>query len=188
MQLPHYFIAVPLNKECQQWLSSWQEKLKQYFSYKVWPDPLDLHITLKFLGPVSNEVLQPLIQQLRNQNTSFAFNISIQSLGMFGNPRKPRVLWAGIEENNEELSKLQKKVEFACKEQGFKAENRPYRPHITLGKKWLEQKGERTVTSLHENFQDRMNMIVDAFVIFQIHPSKSPKYEVVELFYLNRGD
>jgi 2'-5' RNA ligase len=183
MQLAHYFLAVPLNKDCQQWLSTWQDDLKQKLSYKIWPHPLDLHITLKFLGPVSKEDLDKLKESLKKQETMSPFFVTIGTLGTFGNPRKPRVLWAGVKESKQ-LSELKKTAEDVCVSLGFKPENRPYRPHITLGKKWEQQQGEETIFDLEKFFQEEMQMAVDRFVVYQINPSRSPKYEVVQEIYL----
>jgi 2'-5' RNA ligase len=79
---------------------------------------------------------------------------------------------------------LQKTVEDVCVSLGFKPENRPYRPHITLGKKWEQQQGEETIFDLEKFFQEEMQMAVDRFVVYQINPSRSPKYEVVQEIHL----
>ena len=53
---------------------------------------------------------------------------------MFPNPRRPRVLWVGLEGDLNALAGLQAAVEQAVTGLGYAAEERPFSPHITLGR------------------------------------------------------
>ncbi|MDC3415808.1 RNA 2',3'-cyclic phosphodiesterase [Aquibacillus salsiterrae] len=182
MMTNHYFIAVQLNNELQSMLSDWQEKLRKEneLKYKSWTSPDDLHITLKFLGGLEEDTIELLKKKLLSINTIHPFFIEINGLGIFGNANQPRVLWTGVEPS-QGLFDLQKEVEKICVECGLKAENRPYRPHITLAKKWKGEKINPTfIKELSLDFIEKKDQLVKDFVLYQIHPSRSPKYEVVQ--------
>ncbi|WP_226036375.1 RNA 2',3'-cyclic phosphodiesterase [Aquibacillus saliphilus] len=181
-QNQHYFIAVPIKNSTQQWLRNWQSQLIEAsnFSYKSWTDPEDLHVTLKFLGPVSKDTVIQLSNNLEQNVQMSNFNLTIGRLGTFGNPNKPRVLWAGVEDN-EHLKQLFHEVENTCVDFGFNKENRRYHPHITLAKKWNGQIiDSSTLSEIVTSYKEVKEIKVDCFVIYLIHPSKTPKYEVVK--------
>lgn len=178
----HYFIAVQLNKEIKEVLASWQAQLRQLneLNYKSWTHPEDLHITLKFLGAVDDEKINVVKDKMLSIIDINRFVIKTNGLGTFGNETQPRVLWTGLQKSSE-LHYLQKAVESQCEQCGFSKENRPYRPHITLAKKW---KGNRIspefISDINTKFTERNELVVDSFVIYQIHPSRSQKYEVIQ--------
>jgi RNA 2',3'-cyclic 3'-phosphodiesterase len=183
-QSSHYFIALPVSSELKEKFLNWQEQSQDELSYKIWPHQADLHITLKFLGAVDQENLEKLRVSLRSIDQP-KFSVTVGSIGTFGKQDKPRVLWAGVENNNL-LDDLYKKVELVATSVGFNKEDRPYRPHITLAKKWNgSHEQAENLKAIKENYdKDRFHMNVEEFVLYQIFPSKSPKYENVETFYL----
>lgn len=183
--LPHYFIAIPLNHFLKDYFSHWQDSLKEQLSYKVWPHKQDLHITLKFLGPVGSDTVKDLKNELRSIQQLKSFELNVGTIGTFGNPEKPRVLWAGVEKTNE-LALLQNQVEECAGRVGFTKENREYRPHITLAKKWSEGSANRSVDAIKNGYKEKQKLSVDEVVIYQIFSSRSPKYEVVETYCLGK--
>jgi 2'-5' RNA ligase len=181
--LPHYFIAIPLNNILKDYFSKWQHSLKEQVAYKEWPNKQDLHITLKFLGPVSPDGLKELMNELKSIEQLEDFELTVGTIGAFGNPSKPRVIWAGVEVTNQ-LALLQKKVEECAIKVGFAKENREYRPHITLAKKRAEDGTNVPFTDLKNDYHQQLTLYVNEVVIYQIFPSRSPKYEVVQTYRL----
>lgn len=181
----HYFIGIPLKKEIQDWLWEWQEALNPYVSYKIWPHPDDFHITLKFLGSATEDRIHSLQERLNNGPYPSSFSLKVGTLSFFGSSMQPRVMWAGVEKSPS-LLELQQVVEEQCRVLGFPPENRPYRPHITLGKKWKSP----DLSLSDQNFDTilpppkKRIMEVDRFCLFRIHPSKKIKYEAVHTEYL----
>jgi 2'-5' RNA ligase len=53
---------------------------------------------------------------------------------VFPNPHRPQTVWAGLEGGIETLGRLQRGLSAALEPLGFKPENRPFRPHLTLGR------------------------------------------------------
>ncbi|QDP40916.1 RNA 2',3'-cyclic phosphodiesterase [Radiobacillus deserti] len=182
----HYFIGIPIREDIQNWLAEWQEMLqrKGQVAYKSWTHVSDLHITLLFLGGVSENKITEIIEELQKMDGLEKFHVNIGTVGTFGKRSQPRVLWAGVE-GNKVLNNLQEKVANTCAMFGFKKESRPYRPHITLAKKWDPSFAKELMLPESEEFLARKDMLVDHLVVYKIHPSKSPKYEIVTAIRLN---
>ncbi|TFJ92595.1 RNA 2',3'-cyclic phosphodiesterase [Lentibacillus salicampi] len=184
MNLPHYFIALPLPDFLKEQYASWQRALKDKLPYKQWTHPEDLHITLKFLGAVEEKQFQTLKQSIKTIENVHAFPLTAEPLGTFGHPEKPRVLWAGVERKHE-LIRLQKTIEEIAVKVGLQQEKRAYLPHITLAKKWTG--GAQDLSGLKQNYTGRQTFKVKQVVIYRIHPGKSPTYQVVAAYDLTRG-
>ena len=58
----------------------------------------------------------------------------MSGLGVFPNPRRPRVLWAGLDGDLATLSALQIAVDQAVETLGLPKDDRPFSPHLTLGR------------------------------------------------------
>lgn len=183
---PHYFIAIPLAVSQREWLSAWQVPLQERVQMKQWPDPKDFHITLKFLGAMTAEKWFQLDKELIQVDTS-SFSLSIGSLGFFGNQRRPRVMWCGVE-SSQPLLHLHHLIEKACAQAGFPKEDRAYKPHITIAKKWKEGDVEVDTTELSAPFaNDYMQLVVDSFDVYRVHPQEKVKYQLVQRYRLRGG-
>ena len=60
--------------------------------------------------------------------------LAISRLGIFPNTRRPRVLWAGLTGELEALSELQSAVDDMVGRLELPKEQRPFSPHLTLGR------------------------------------------------------
>jgi 2'-5' RNA ligase len=93
-----------------------------------------MHLTLKFLGDVEESDLAGVGSAVRRAAAGvppFRFETTI--LGAFPSPRRPRVIWLGVEPVDE-LFELQAALEGELDGLGFPRERRPFRPHITIGR------------------------------------------------------
>ena len=91
----------------------------------------NLHFTLQFLGEISNEMTQKIIQSLQTIEFS-SFNVNLKEIGAFPKPKVPRVVWIGTDDNGGNmLIQLSKKVEKMLEPLGFFSD-KPFKPHITV--------------------------------------------------------
>ena len=97
--------------------------------------PGRVHLTLKFLGEVSPEDL-PLLSSVleRMGRPGVPFEAATSGFGVFPSARRARILWAGIGDGSDELETLACAVEAALEPEGFGPEDRPFVPHLTLGR------------------------------------------------------
>lgn len=131
------FVALELPAEVRNSLAVLQKRLRALDRQNAmrWVSLDSTHITLKFIGDVATEV-QPAIEQAVAQaapgHTQFSLNIA--GAGGFPDLRKPRVVWAGVDGNTENLFRLRDSVEKTVSPLGFPTESRPFSAHITLAR------------------------------------------------------
>ncbi|MGP4082009.1 RNA 2',3'-cyclic phosphodiesterase [Pseudalkalibacillus sp. R45] len=171
----HTFFAVPIPHEIQKEIHSYAQELKPLLPLKKWTSLGDYHITLQFLGASPDKELEQLIHEI-NKINSHTFTLTLKSSGYFGNPKTPRVFWLGIG-RFESLLKLQEQTKQACISAGFDVDSRPYRPHITIGKRW----GGDSQGISYENLPEPKELIsrsweVEEIILYEIHPGKEPMY------------
>ncbi|UCD85024.1 MAG: RNA 2',3'-cyclic phosphodiesterase [Deltaproteobacteria bacterium] len=128
------FVAVELSPEIKDGITEIQERLRSSGADVRWVRPEGIHLTLKFLGDIEEEDIDNIAGCLKSAaNGLNPFAVEIKEVGAFPNLRNPRTLWVGVTENRT-LSSLQNEVEKALEGIGFPRENRPFRPHLTLGR------------------------------------------------------
>ncbi len=99
-----------------------------------WVDAHKIHLTLKFLGDISEQQSKEISDSLRRVAQPHApFDFAVGGLGIFPNERKPRVLWVGIRAPDALVS-LYRALENELAGLGFPREDRPFSPHLTLGR------------------------------------------------------
>jgi len=131
-----------------------------------------IHLTLKFLGEIQAELGERLHQALDRVTTArSAFSVRVRGAGCFPDAGRPRVVWVGLEEPRGELSALQRAIEAECVTLGLPAEDRPFSPHLTLGRVRREAGAEAVsfVRSMLEREQtaDLGEMTVDSVHLFR---------------------
>lgn len=100
-------------------------------------DPGQAHVTLKFLGDVSEDRLPDLKRELAaavSETGVDPFAARVGGLGVFPSLEYISVLWVGFEEGGEELERLHESVEERATAMGFEAESHDFTPHVTLAR------------------------------------------------------
>jgi len=99
-----------------------------------WVPAANIHLTLRFLGPVRPEAVEAIQARLADGlRGARPFDLDVRGLGAFPGPVGPRVLWVGVREQPA-LRAVQREVEAWMQELGFARDERPYRPHATIGR------------------------------------------------------
>ena len=100
-----------------------------------WVPAANVHLTLKFLGNVAAEDQEQVKLALDAVATRHApFEVTPSGFGAFPSGRRARILWAGVGEGSERLRALAHEIEDRLAPLGFEREDRPYVPHLTLGR------------------------------------------------------
>lgn len=97
-----------------------------------WIDPVNLHLTLRFIGDVENPVADEIDAALSGIHAP-RFDLWLRDVGVFGRGRAARALWVGVDANDT-LLRLQGKVENAVCAAGLAPEMRKFTPHVTLAR------------------------------------------------------
>lgn len=100
-----------------------------------WIRPENIHLTLKFLGEVSETAADEISDALRKSAEKHSpFELSPSGFGAFPSERRARVIWAGADAGLEPLRALAEDIESSLEPLGFGRENRGFSPHLTLGR------------------------------------------------------
>lgn len=97
-------------------------------------DPRSLHITLRFLGDTDDLLIPDLCRILEGALRGMcAPTVTLRSIGCFPSPSRPRVVWAGVEDEGR-LATIAERIEDGLAGLGFEREDRAFRPHLTLAR------------------------------------------------------
>ncbi len=100
-----------------------------------WVRSENVHLTLKFLGGIQEEVLGDLCAALEETCAGHApFDVGLAGLGAFPSAQRARILWTGVGAGFDRLRALAADLEATLAPLGFEREERPYTPHLTLGR------------------------------------------------------
>ncbi len=167
------FIAVELPDEARRKLDEIEKHLQRLVGDSArravrWVPAANIHLTLKFLGEIPKANIPSLVDMLEVETArSAAFNFIIEGTGAFPNTRRPRVIWAGASAPSELLS-LQHGIESAARRLGYPAEDRPFSPHLTLGRMAQRAQPEEIEQVTHALETARIGQIA-AVRINQVH-------------------
>ena len=128
-------MAVEMPEDVRRQFKEVQTTLRGADAHVKWVEPHNIHLTLKFLGDMSEDQLEKLYQGVAEGAQGItSFEIRLSRLGAFPNLKKPRVIWIGIEDGKEKLIQLQQKLEDSIFNYGFPKEDRKFSAHLTIGR------------------------------------------------------
>jgi RNA 2',3'-cyclic 3'-phosphodiesterase len=176
------FIALELPEELKKSLGRLQAKFKEFASGVKWVRPENIHLTLKFLGDINPDRVAPVSAVLeRLAHDAAPFLLDVAGIGAFPNDRNPKVLWAGMQ-IDDRLHVFQQEIETALAATGFAREQRPFAPHLTLGR-LRDGRARRDIAGLIEQYSSERfgRFTADRIVFFksELQPS-GPVYEAIK--------
>ena len=150
------FLAVELAHGLLAALATLQQDLKRRIEPELtrgarisWAQSASIHLTLKFLGDMDEQMVDPLGIAIEQAIGSLGpVMVPLERLGVFPRPDSPRVLWVGPSEQWEQgveaqrVAEIHGAIEQACEGLSFLRESRPFSPHLTLARIKM---GERQV-------------------------------------------
>jgi len=131
------FLALDLPDSLRRELEGLQHRLRSSLTGWRWVRPDGIHLTVRFLGEVAEE--DDARQRAAWSDAAAScprVRFRVGGTGVFPPRGAPRVLWAGVGgiDPPDGLSRLSEAVERAAWSQGFRLENRPFRPHLTVAR------------------------------------------------------
>jgi len=127
------FIAIELPESIRDALRREQARFRAVCPDARWTRPEGIHLTLKFLGDISNHQEAQVKDALSRMEPFEKFTVRVQGFGFFPGAKRPRVFWAGLDAPPA-LEQLAAQVESAVAPLGFPPENRLFKPHLTLAR------------------------------------------------------
>ena len=136
-----------------------------------WVDPGNLHLTLRFIGEIGEDVAADIDEALSRLRAR-RFTLQIAGTGVFGG-EKPRNLWAGVE-RSPELVGLRDKVEQALIRIGLAPEPHKFSPHVTLAR-------------LRDPPLDKLREFLAAHAQFRADPLRVEGFSLIASFQTKSG-
>ena len=127
------FIAIDLPETVRAELRQQQSAFRGICPDGRWTRPEGVHLTLKFLGQISDDQTTQATDALKGLRQFEAFSAEVKGFGFFPDARRPRVFWAGVV-TPPSLLALVEQVEHAMEKLGFAREAHPFSPHLTLAR------------------------------------------------------
>ena len=138
------FLAIDLPAAIKERLAEQIRYLSPGTSGIKWVDARQIHLTLKFFGSVSQEMVDKISKVTQEVTAEKKpFSLTLKGLGGFPHIRRPRVIWAGLGQDPATLPPLVEELEIGYERIGIPKEGRPFHPHLTLGRNKTNQPNER---------------------------------------------
>jgi 2'-5' RNA ligase len=129
------FIAIELPEPVRRQIEAFVQELKKSDAQVGWVRIEGVHLTLKFLGNVAPELIEEIKPALARAASQMGpIRIEPAGCGAFPTIKLPRVIWVGLAGQISSLVELARRVEAAMVPLGFKPEDRPFKPHLTVGR------------------------------------------------------
>jgi len=125
------FVAVAPPDEVRAAIHEWRADLD--LPGRLVP-PANLHITLRFIGPVEAVGRDRLVAALDEADLGAGFRLRLDGLGAFPSKRRATVAWVAVEGATETLTGLADTVDDVVADAGLGHEERPFRPHLTVSR------------------------------------------------------
>jgi 2'-5' RNA ligase len=183
------FIAVDIGQDVRTNLGQIQARLKRCGAEVKWVRPEGIHLTLRFLGNISEDEIglahQAMVEAAAGRPP---FDVEIKGIGTFPEKRRPRVVWTGIEKGKENLTDLFQALEKSLVATGFPNADRPFKAHLTLGRIKSQRNVDKLIKSINsEELQIYGSFAVEKLTLFksQLHP-EGAIYSVLKQAPLSR--
>lgn len=164
------FIAIDLSDRARQQIESFIRELRKSDAQVGWVRVEGIHLTLKFLGNVAPDLIEEIKPTLaRVASQTGPIHIEPAGCGAFPGLKSPRVIWIGLRGQIGSLSTLARQVETALVPLGFKPEDRPFKPHLTVGR----VKGRVRLQALQQILLAHQDFTAEPFDAFQVVLYKS---------------
>ncbi|MGR3320197.1 MAG: RNA 2',3'-cyclic phosphodiesterase [Candidatus Anammoxibacter sp.] len=181
------FIAIEISDKTRNNLKTIIAKLSEVKAHVKWVLPVNLHITLKFLGNVKDDEIVKISEFIRESSCGIKpFNLHIGGLGAFPDLKRPKVIFVNIKDEYNNLFTLHNKLEEKLTCLGIKKELRKYEPHITIGRVRSRQRIDTLTNTIEMHKNDSLgNEQIEsvALMMSELLP-KGPEYTKLDTIKL----
>lgn len=129
------FIAIELPDAVRSELARLQAELARAQADVKWVEEGNLHVTMRFLGEITQaqrQAVESLLLKVARSRAPIEAALSV--VGTFPERGMPRVIWVGIGQGADELSRLAEEIERGLAALPISNEERRFVAHVTLGR------------------------------------------------------
>lgn len=183
------FIAINISDAARRACVGHVEMLKAEFGDGGvrWERPEKLHVTLKFLGSVSGDVVSAVVDRVSDiARSNSPFDLQLSSAGVFPSPSKPRIFWIGLKDQIGATQSIYAELDSECADLGFEREQRKFTPHITIGRAREPERARKLAEKHLQTQVEPVEFRVAEIVVYEskLQPTGSI-YSVVDAVPLN---
>jgi RNA 2',3'-cyclic 3'-phosphodiesterase len=183
------FLALDLPGQISDFLENVSNELKKSRADVRWVNPKSIHLTIKFLGNIDRAAIceiETVLKPIFAEQTPIQLRVS--NVGVFPNPRQPRIIWAGIEDPTGCIMRIVPIIEDAFFKIGFAKESRPFTPHLTLGRSRSAEGRERLISAMSALKFDGPVFAIHRAILFQsvLNPAGA-NYSALSVFQLGES-
>lgn len=184
--MKHVFLAISFHNN--RYLSDIIKNVKSELGAEniAWVEEKNLHLTLKFFGPIDDLTVASVKEALANSLVHKpSFPVSFHFLSIFGSRYQPRVVWMGME-NTEPIASIENSIRKAMVGIGIGYDRQNFVPHLTFGriKKLESKKHFQSVIDKYKKFNSGEIKVNSLFLYQSIMTSDGPIYKVLKEFKL----
>ncbi len=154
-----------------------------------WVEPDRWHVTLAFLGNTRPEGVPALSEALgQYAGVCRPFGTVLQGIGAFPTAGEPQQIFAGVGDKDGSWESLAVGLRPLLAREGYPMEERPYRPHLTLGHVKDALAGRSAISRLNQGTGSfRVEWTVDNFQLVRSWTGTGPRYESLEEFKFGKA-
>jgi 2'-5' RNA ligase len=141
------FVAIDLDSEARTAIAAEQARLRrgaEHGSAMRWVRPDQMHLTLVFLGEVSEPRVSAVVHALEQPLDRRAFEAIYGGLGVFPPRGAPRALWIGALKGGDDLRALHEDIAARVRSVDVPLDDRAFSPHLTLARWKTSRPSDRT--------------------------------------------
>lgn len=176
------FLAVNLPDDLKRTVGGFIDSLRAEVRGVRWVRGENLHLTLKFLGDVESGIIPDIGKALDGVASDVGpIPVTLCGAGVFPPRGRPRVVWLDLTRGGDELAALQRRCEGVLAPLGFPPEERPFTPHLTIGR----VKDLRSPIPLGDALAEASSRNWGDFVVERVHLMRSelfptgPRYSIL---------
>ena len=184
------FLAIELPEAIRKRIEEIQRDLRSLNSDVRWVSPEKIHLTLKFFGNIEESRVDTIAKSIEPLvGGTQPFSLEAKGMGAFPNIKNPRVIWMGLIDEKQVLVPLQKQLESTLATIGFQVEDRPFRPHLTLGRVNSSRGKDELIGRIEKYKEEKFGDVeVKRLVLFKsdLRPT-GPIYTLLRQIKLGQG-
>lgn len=148
-----------------------------------WEAKDKVHLTLKFIGEVKEELIAQITDELEFVKSYSSFDCTISKFGFFFRDNEARILWCNIETDDSIIS-LVEGLNNTLQKYDIEVEKRKFKGHLTL-LRIKEKFNEKLIRKFREHTFDPIKFKTNEIMLIQsvLKPTGS-EYKVLKIYEL----
>jgi 2'-5' RNA ligase len=169
------FAALDLDAPARAAIAKVQAALRAAIGIELrWVQPPQLHITLVFLGDVSESQAGAVVTSIARPIPLPAFELNLAGLGAFPPRGAPRSLWIGIREGEPAVLTLHREILSRLPDARVDAGAGAFRPHLTIARFKRSRPRDRQVIAQPQVLDRAIRQEIDHVTLYQSELSSGP--------------